>query len=88
MEEVREAWSLLEELLTGTPRVAERMLGCVGPPPRLWCVCRDLGRLAKRPSAIILSSVSVTSAPVQLVGSSVFLSEFLCQSFYSISQLV
>lgn len=54
MEEEREAWSPLEEQelwrgLEGTP-------GCAGPPARVWCAWRDLGRLAKRPSAIILKS--------------------------------
>lgn len=58
MEETREAWSLLEEhaLLLGTPSDVEGTPGCAVPPPRVWCVWRDLGRLAKRPSAIILNS--------------------------------
>lgn len=60
MEEVREAWVLLEERapLPGAPMVP---LGPPGwallpPPPKVWWGWRDLGRLAKRPSAIILSS--------------------------------
>lgn len=59
MEEASEAWSLLAEqvlLLLGTPREAEGTPGCALPPPRVWCPWRDLGRLAKRPSAIILNS--------------------------------
>ncbi len=58
MEEARDAWSLLEEhvLLLGTPREVEGTPGCAVPPPRVWCEWRDLGRLAKRPSAIILNS--------------------------------
>lgn len=65
MEEAREAWSLLEEqvLLLGTPREVEGTPGRAVPPPKAWCAWRDLGRLAKRPSAIILNSVSVTSSP-------------------------
>ncbi len=58
MEEAREAWSLLEEqvLLLGTPREVEGTPGRAVPPPKVWCAWRDLGRLAKRPSAIILNS--------------------------------
>lgn len=58
MEEAREVWNLLEEqvLLLGTPREVEGTPGCALPPPRGWCAWRDLGRLAKRPSAIILNS--------------------------------
>lgn len=58
MEEARDAWSLLEEqvLLLGTPREVEGTPGCALPPPSVWCAWRDLGRLAKRPSAIILNS--------------------------------
>lgn len=58
MEEAREDCSLLEEqvLLLGTPRELEGTPGCAVPPPRVWCAWRDLGRLAKRPSAIILNS--------------------------------
>lgn len=58
-EEARGACSLLVEqvlLLPGTPREVEGTPGCVLPPPRVWCPWRDLGRLAKRPSAIILNS--------------------------------
>lgn len=64
MEETREAWSPLEEqvLLLGVPRGVEGTPGCAVPPPRVWwCAWRDLGRLANRPSAIILNSVSVFS---------------------------
>lgn len=59
MEEVMEAWSLL--LLLGAARELLGAPGWAGPPARVWCVWRDLGRLAKRPSAIILSSVSKIS---------------------------
>lgn len=55
MEEAREAWSRLEVVL-GTPREAEGTPAWPLPPPREWCAWRDLGRLAKRPSAIILNS--------------------------------
>ena len=55
MEEVREAWVLLEAMgLLGAPRGGPP--GRAGPPPRAWCVWRDLGRLANRPSVIILNS--------------------------------
>ena len=58
MEVVREAWILLEEqvLPLGDVSEAEGPPGCALPAPRLWCTWRDLGRLAKRPSAIILNS--------------------------------
>lgn len=58
MEEAREAWTFLGEqvLLLGTPREVEGTPGWALPPPKVWCAWRDLGRLAKRPSAIILTS--------------------------------
>ena len=58
MEEVRDAWSLLEVigLAPDTPSGPLGSPGRAGPPPRACCVLRDLGRLAKRPSAIILNS--------------------------------
>lgn len=58
MEEAREAWSLLVEqvLLLGTPWEVEGTPGCAVLPPSVWCTWSDLGRLAKRPSAIILNS--------------------------------
>lgn len=58
MEVTSEAWSLLEEHEppVGTQRVEDGAPGCELPAARLWCVCRDLGRLAKRPSAIIFNS--------------------------------
>lgn len=62
MEEASDAWSLLEEQvpLPEDPSVCPVTEWAV-PPPRAWCVWRDLGRLAKRPSAIILNSVRETS---------------------------
>lgn len=59
MEETRDVWNLLEEqALPGPPRGVEETPGCAPPalPPMVWWAWRDLGRLAKRPSAIILSS--------------------------------
>lgn len=59
MEEARDVWNLLEEqVLPGPPRGVEETPGCAppAPPPMVWWAWRDLGRLAKRPSAIILSS--------------------------------
>ena len=58
MEVARDAWSLLEgqaPLAGVPPREGAGPPWWAEPPPR-WCACRDLGRLAKRPSAIILSS--------------------------------
>lgn len=63
MEEAREVWNLLVEQvpLLGTPREVEGTPGCALPPLRGWCAWRDLGRLAKRPSAIILNSGEKTN---------------------------
>lgn len=57
MEETRDVWNLLEEQVPLPPRAVEEAPGCApAPPPMVWWAWRDLGRLAKRPSAIILSS--------------------------------
>lgn len=58
IEDAREACIFLgpQVLLVGTPTEAGGTPGWALPPPRVWCAWRDLGRLAKRPSAIILTS--------------------------------
>lgn len=61
MEEASEAWSRLDEqvLLSEAPNEYEGPVSAEWAEwAREWCVWRDLGRLAKRPSAIILNSVS------------------------------
>lgn len=59
MEEASEAWSRLDEqvLLSEAPNEYEGPVSAEWAEwAREWCVWRDLGRLAKRPSAIILNS--------------------------------
>lgn len=62
MEVARDVWSLLEEQvpLVGPLRGGVGTPWWAAPPPRWWA-WRDLGRLAKRPSAIILNSGTVNA---------------------------